>query len=285
MDKPASAKQAEIEVYNGEILGKDGPALRTTWNTANPLKLTVRYSKPRPWKNDRTVLRIKLPSGGFGVAVDDLLANDCVYVKDFGVFATREPAPVTLAQYRKQIAGRKTILQQVREMPDQTFQQAIKSLRRPDANLGPTLLSLACDNHKFLQHRTGQIDFEKSPEIINCADRCPTSQYSCSLRVEAGSGKREDVTRSLAEGWMPIPTITLDETGVLYRQRTFVAPLRHATAARGRPHLAEPQASVRLRVHNREHGTQTAAGVAQADLVVRCRDQHIRGHQTTARRR
>lgn len=223
-DGPVSGKQAEIEMYNGEFLGKDGPALRTTWDMASPLKLKVRYSKPKPWKNDRTVIRIKLPNGGFGVAVDDLLVNDCVYVKDFGIFATRGPAPVTLAQYKKSIAGRKTILEQVREMPDQTLEQAIKSLHRPEANLGPTLLSLACDNHKFLQRRTGEIDFEQSPEIINCVDHCPTSQYSCSLRVEVGSGKREKVTRSLAEGWMPIPTITVDESGVLYHQRTFVAP-------------------------------------------------------------
>ena len=224
MDGPASGKQAEIEMYNGEILGKEGPVVRTTWDTGTPLKLTVRYSKPKPWKNDRTVIRITLPNGGFGVAVDDLLANDCVYVKDFGFFAAREPAPVTLAQYKKSIAGRKSILEQVREMPDQTLEQAMKHLHRPEANLGPTLLSLACDNHKFLQRRTGEIDFEQSPEIINCADHCPTSQYSCSLRVEVGSGRREKVTRSLAEGWMPIPTITVDESGVLYHQRTFVAP-------------------------------------------------------------
>ena len=223
-DGPLSGGQASVEMYNGEIIGADGPTLRTNWNAANPIKLTVRYSKPKPWKNDRTVIRIKLPGGGLGIAVDDLLANDCVYVKDYGFFAAREPAPVTLAQYKKSIAGRKSILEQVRELPDQTFEQAMKSLSRPDSNLGPTLLSLACDNHKFLQHRGGEIDFEQSPEIINTVDRSPTAEYSCSLRVEVGSGKRENVTRSIADGWMPIPTITVDESGVLYHQRTFVAP-------------------------------------------------------------
>ena len=224
MDGSFGGKQADIEMYNGEIVTEESAVTRTTWNLGEPLKLRVRYSKPRPWKNDRTVIRLMLPNGGFGVSVEDLLTDDCVYVKDYSFFAMRDPAPVTPAQYKKQIAGRKTILEQVRELPDQTFEQAMSKLHRPDADLGPTVLSLACDNHKFILSRSGVIEFELSPEIVNTFDHCPNKPYSCSLRPTVGSGKRENVSRSLAEGWMPMPTISVDENGVMYRQRTFVAP-------------------------------------------------------------
>lgn len=223
-DGATQGQHAEIEMYNGEILGKDGPVLTTTWPTDSSLKLKVRYCKPRRLKNDRTVIRVKLPNGQFGVAVDDLLTNDCVYVKEYGFFATCEPAPVTLDNYKKSIANRKTVLEEVREMPDQTFGQAMKSLHRPDADLGFTLLSLACDNHKFIVHRSGQIDFELSPEIINCHDRSPGPAYSSSFRPEFGSGKSTKITRTIAEGWMPIHTTNTEEDGIIYSQHTFVAP-------------------------------------------------------------
>ena len=62
-----------------------------------------------------------------------------------------------LALYREQMADKKTILARVREMPDQSFDQALESLWRPVQNSGPTMLSLACDNAKFIVDREGMV--------------------------------------------------------------------------------------------------------------------------------
>jgi hypothetical protein len=42
-------------------------------------------------------------------------------------------------------------------MPDQSFDQAMRTLWRPARNEGPTMLSLACDNAKFIVERDGAI--------------------------------------------------------------------------------------------------------------------------------
>lgn len=78
LQKPVS-RHARIEIYNGEIIGSND------WDMSKPLRIKVRYSIPRPWKYDRTVLRFP----DFGVAVDDVLSKECVYIQDAGVFVSK----------------------------------------------------------------------------------------------------------------------------------------------------------------------------------------------------
>ena len=70
--------------------------------------MKILSSAAQNYKADRTVLRLTFPETAFGIAVEDLQSNDCVYVPHAGVFAVREPAPVTLADYLKKIASQKT---------------------------------------------------------------------------------------------------------------------------------------------------------------------------------
>jgi len=44
-----------------------------------------------------------MPGAAFGVAVEDLLTHDCVYVPHASVFVTRVPSPVAPGEYLKQI--------------------------------------------------------------------------------------------------------------------------------------------------------------------------------------
>ncbi|MCL4194206.1 MAG: hypothetical protein KJZ87_20890, partial [Thermoguttaceae bacterium] len=161
-EDPVKGKPCRIEMYNGTII--EPPQGMSSgggeWNAAEPLRLKVEYAVPRPYKGDRTVLRLSFADTAFGVAVEDLLASDCVYVPHAGLFATREPAPVTLAEYKERIAGRKTVREEVETRADQTLAQAFASVHNPVQDLGPTMLSLACDNRKFVAERDGTIVFD-----------------------------------------------------------------------------------------------------------------------------
>ena len=113
------------------------------------------------------MLQFRLPSGSFGVAVEDVLNKECVYLPDYGVFVTRDPAPITLAAYKQKIAGRKTILQQVREMPDQTLAQSMARTHHEAQREGPVMLSLACDNAKFVVERDGTLRFQATTNLTD----------------------------------------------------------------------------------------------------------------------
>jgi hypothetical protein len=230
-EKPTKGARGEIALCNGELLSRvmnvRGEAGRRSdaliWDLAVPVELTVRCSRPSSLKSDPTVLQFRLPTGSFGVAVEDVLSNACVYLPDYGVFVTRDPAPVTLAAYKREIAGRKTVLQQVRELPDQTFEDAMARTHHDAQREGPVMLSLACDNNKFVVARDGAVRFQTTTNLTD--DWFATAGEMHPQFGGIGPGL---LTRSLDGGWLPIPVIATERDGLRYSQRTFVAPCDEA---------------------------------------------------------
>lgn len=222
IERSKAGTRGGCTIWNGEPVGKSEtrkPKSEISWNLSQELRLAVRYSRPSSFKSDPTVLQFRLPTGNVGVAVEDVLANDCVYLPDYGLFVAREPLPVTLADYKRRIAGQKTILEQVRALPDQTLAQAMAKTHHEAQREGPVLLSLACDNTKFAVERDGVVRclVTTNPAVANHETRFE-------LKPRFGSGKPGNLSRTLDGGWLPIPVITHEQDGVVYRQRTFVAP-------------------------------------------------------------
>ncbi|UCD28499.1 MAG: hypothetical protein JSV03_15685, partial [Planctomycetota bacterium] len=224
LERPLSGQTGRIEVYNGTITSPSdaGLPLQCNWDLSASLDLKIHYCKTRPWKTDRTVLRFRLPDAAFGVAVEDVLANKCVFVPHAGLFVADASSDITLSDYRKKIENQKTVLQRVREMPDQTFEQAWEKVHNPIQDLGPMLISLACDNRKFVAHREGTITFA----VYDAPDKNypKPKAFPCKLQPQFGFKKSQQITRHLYGGWLPVPVLTLNEDGVMYHQRTFVAP-------------------------------------------------------------
>ncbi|MHB0998630.1 MAG: NPCBM/NEW2 domain-containing protein [Armatimonadota bacterium] len=218
-EKPEFGKSASIEIYNGEILDptSDKDSLVRKWDISKPLKLKVNYTTYRPWGYDRTVVRVKTPTGAFGIAVDDLLANKQIYVKDAGLYASTGDA-VSLAQYKKSIEGKETVLERVRKMPDQTFENAIKALYNPSQDRSPTLLSLAFDNRKAVVDKFGAVNVGPLT-LIGVFFTNPVE-----VKPQFGSGQNAGYSRSLDNEWMPMPHMKVQENGITYHQSVCVAP-------------------------------------------------------------
>ncbi|MGO8925698.1 MAG: NPCBM/NEW2 domain-containing protein [Limisphaerales bacterium] len=271
-EKPARSARGELVICNGEFLtgGNSrlkevptgtpqlGPAVpdSLSLDLRRPLHLTLLSSRTSMFKSDPTVLQFRLPSGSFGVAVEDVLNNECVYLPDYGIIVTRDPAPITLADYKRKIASRKTILQQVRELPDQTLAQAMARTHHDAQREGPVMLSLACDNTKFVVERDGTLRFQATTNLTG--DWFATAG---AIHPSFGDGQPAMLSRSLDGGWLPIPVITAENKGVLYCQRTFVAPSDEAgsnPARLNRPSLCVSEFTV----------TNTLAQPAEASLAL-----------------
>ena len=220
----AATDRVNLELYNGLFVGasEEAQGHQRVWDRTQPVTLKVRYAITPRYKADRTMLRFDVPDRPFGVAIEDLVAADCVYVPHAGLFVTREPAPVTLPQYLQQIASQKTLLAQVREKPDQTFAQALAAVHNPVQDLGPTMLSLACDNRKFVVERAGRLLFDTYFKFDD-PERPLPKQWQLIPRF--GSGVDQKLTRELAEQCLPMLRTTVTEGAVTYRQWTHVAPL------------------------------------------------------------
>ena len=214
----AGGGRGRVSVYNGVIVDSL-PALSSgEWDLSKPTLLSIRYTKPSRCRFDRTVLRFELPSGAFGVAVDDVLAAGSVQVRGSGLVVSAKPSGAEPAKGR-------TVLERVREMPDQTFAQALEKTRNPIQSNGPMILSLACDNRKFIVERNGVLAFETDAEPGGALPVYPLKRRPCLMQPRFGSGKNEGLERKLEVSYLPIIANSVHEDGVEYRQVTYVAPL------------------------------------------------------------
>ena len=222
IEKPNAGARGEVTVWNGEYINRcsiTNPKSEISWHVSQPLSLSIRYSRPSSFKSDPTVLQFRLPTGNVSVAVEDVLANDCVYLPDHGLFVAREPLPVTLTDYKQRIAGQKTILEQVRALPDQTLAQAMAKTHHEAQREGPVLLSLACDNTKFIVERDGTVRC-----VVTTNAALANHETRLEVKPRFGDGKLGNLSRTLDGDWLPIPVITVPQAGVVYRQRSFIAP-------------------------------------------------------------
>jgi hypothetical protein len=215
---PGKQATAKVEITNGEILSPS-PGTSVQWEVAAPLRLQVRYARQSPLKSDPTVLQFHLPAGAFGVAVEDVLRNGSVFLPDDGLLVMTDSSRMTIAEAQTRVRTAKTILEEVRQMPDQTFAQAMAKTHHVAQSEGPVMLSLACDNAKFVVERDGRIRFHTS--IVTDTD---WFKNAGELRPEFGEGPTELMTRQLDDGWLPSPVMTFLNAGLTYSERVFAAP-------------------------------------------------------------
>lgn len=220
-----STGQIELEMYSGEFVEPAAFAgqTRARVDAAESIPLKIRYIERRSWQADRAVLRIRRMEGSFAIAIDDVLKNKAVYVPSNQAMLSLADANLTIADYRRQIAEKETILQEVRRLPDQTLAQVTKAIHRKSQNVQPTMLSLACDNNKFIVHRDGHVAFSV-PADPNKPTPPNTGVYPSLVRAICGSGKNEKIERHLDGGWYPISVVAIDDGGMRYRQTAFVVP-------------------------------------------------------------
>ena len=250
---PTAANPVNLELYNGRIVGaSEEGECRLVWDRSAPLTLQVQYAVTRRYKADRTLLRFSVPDIPFAVAIEDLATSDCVHVPHAHLFMTREPAPVTLPQYLERTARQQTLLARVRERADQTLAQALATVHNPVQDLGPMMLSLACDNRKFVVEREGRLLFDTYLRFDDPERPLPKDWQ---LTPRFGSGVEQKVTRELAEGWLPIPVTTTAEGDVAYLQYTYVAPLDE-TPPSGSPVWVRERAACVAQYHVRNQGQQ-----------------------------
>lgn len=216
-------KTAEISLYNGRLTDSHDSPYRTKWDTSHPMEFTVRYARPRSSQSDRTVVRVRTPEGSFGIAVDDIVERGPVCVDAFGITASVGTARTDVTERKEQIDRAKTILDRVREMPDQVFENAFERVHNPVQDNGPTLISLACDNAKFIVGQDGTVEFMPTSETEEQKTRERLS-YPSRIVPQFGDGQVERRGRELDGGWLPVPVSDFECGGVVYRERAFVAP-------------------------------------------------------------
>lgn len=221
-----------VEVYNGALA--DSPDLVRTWRLGEPLELRVTHANPASWQMvEQTVLRFRLPTDAFGVAVRDVLEQGMVYVPHASLLVADASKPVPdISEVREQTEKGRTTLDRVRTLPEQTLEQAMSKTALPGLVTAPTMLSLACDNRKWVVSRNGSLQFEDDPSVYNHVAGI-FREPACLLEVLLEDEDPNLLRRGLEDGqWYPI--VHIERGGNRYRveNRVFVAPWAPAEAGR-----------------------------------------------------
>jgi len=212
-----------VELYNGALAGT--AELSRTWTPGEPLELKVIHAVPASWQQvEQTVLRFHLPDDAFGVAVNDVTRNGYVFVPHAGLLvADASHRDMTPARAREQVNTGKTILDRVRAMPEQTREQAMARTHLPGLDGGPTMLSLAADNRKFVVTRTGDVSFEDDPAMYNEVSKV-ARDHPCRMKVILEGEDPLFTRRALEKAWYPVLRIDRGGPGVQVENRVYVAP-------------------------------------------------------------
>ena len=208
-----------LELYNAYIAGTKATQLQ--WNTSEPLSLDLQ-SAGMPKFPDRGMIRFAFPTLAFAVAINDVVKTGCVYVPDAGLLAISDDSRITPAKYLASIEGKKSILERVREMPDQTFEQAKTHLLEPLNNNDPLLLSLACDNNKFVVERNGSILFNMEPDPSSPKTMLSYRYDRCSLHPKFGKDGEVITNRRIAGTQTPAAVVTAKDGNLTYKEVVFV---------------------------------------------------------------
>jgi len=84
----------------------------------------------------RTVITIRTDNGIFSFAPADLEGGEPIYVPDYGFYIAKADSETTAEQYVKRIKDLKTIRERVRQMPEQSYDRAMKAAH-PESVLTP----------------------------------------------------------------------------------------------------------------------------------------------------
>jgi len=236
-DKELEGSEVNIEVYNGAIIQAPPIRLNSSINfkTNNILKINILSCVSSKDVLDETILWFRQLDKAFGVLVKDILERGPVYIAKSGVYLISASLDKSISDYKKSIEKKKTILDKVKNMRDQSFLNAM-SVHPKASDSSKTMLSLACNNRKFIIERSGIIwsprgdwngDWKPGHKPPCFTVITPSFNFGKIKDIEAKNclNDKSIIKRSLSQGYLPAITNEVEKKSIRYNQRVFVGPI------------------------------------------------------------
>ena len=228
----------QLELYNAEFDTDTEPKTSCTLTPSQAARLQIRIGESQMDTPSGALLRVRTADQLTTLSLDDLMDYGAVYAPQSGIFLSKGPEFIGLNDYKKLIADKKTVLERVRSLPDQTFQQALEKTRNPIQDNGPMVLSLACDNFKFIVHRDGSITSSRRPDVTPEKGFFPPP-LPASIKTKFGNASSAKFERRLDEEYLPIHVVTANDDSITYQQRVYVAPFDASGDSREWPYICD----------------------------------------------
>ena len=265
-----------LEVYNGAAIAvepldggtvvSDEGEWRSTVSGSETggIRATVRYAANEDTNSyDRTIVTVRSEGHTFSFLVDDVIAGP-VYVRDFGVLATRSGDNIRLQEFEaaRAVGGTKTLYQRILSAPEQTWGRAWGDM--PPKGRFYFVIGTEGGRQKFGVEPSGDLFLRENFIRRVPGEDTPRLQWGADGKAEEivlgfGLPQEEPGDRSILEGYLPVIRASWADGGLAYEEEAF------ATWLFGDQHFEEPEgdapvvAMVRLTMANLGPEPQTAS--------------------------
>ena len=223
--------------WDGDVEGRNAETSVPQPLGGSRYKIMVRYAD----NSDRlspdrgcVIVRRAGKAQDFSFFVDDVVKDGCVYVRDLGASISQADRTDNCGP-NKHAPGvwDKTVIERVAELPEQTFERAMREIPRmwrDDAHMGLPVLrqeaSIDGFNQVFLHSKSLRgigADTDRSHKF---AEEYSKFKYKMSCKKSSiGGPVLKSIKRWLEDGYLPIVHSTWPEEGIEYHQTVFVAAL------------------------------------------------------------
>jgi hypothetical protein len=253
-----------LEAYNGEILAiqplvpstiRSSPAAwrsTVTGTETGGIVAKVRYAHNEDSNSyDRTIVTMRAQAHSFSFAVDDVLAGEPIYIRDFGVLISRADAHLRLMEFAAawECKHEKTLYQRVAEMPEQSWEHAWSDM--PPKRRFYFVLGCEGGRQKFGVDPTGDVFLsENFIRRVPGKDTPRLGWNGQELRFQFGLPAVEPGDRSLLDGYLPVIRTTWVQGDLCFEQEAYATWLLGDTANGYREGDDTVVAMVRFRLAN-----------------------------------
>jgi hypothetical protein len=221
-----SAQPVSLAAYNGRILHTRTVARRTI--------AQVLYTEHPPDSNDRTILTVHTPQHSFGVAMDDLLKEGGIYLRDAGIFLSDG---VRAQDFEKYLGSGR--LHPGRDIHSLVAQQQEQSLERAMAEI-PALnmtnrrpfryvpLGFPGNREKYALLFNGNVYLSKRESKLFQEELEHLQWQGDAIYFKFATGEAPDfrereraATQHMLEDILPVTRTTWHTEGIAYTQEAF----------------------------------------------------------------
>jgi len=149
-----------LEGYNLRVAGEENMPLPP--GERAPVEFAIEHMTPaHRYSSDDGRLTVHFDDDAFTISLSSLETEGPVWYAEAGIYITRADDPTSFADYRKRIAGARTVAEQVAARPEQSLAGAIAGQPRPH----PTSFPFGCKHNrqKFWLESNGDLILHRWP--------------------------------------------------------------------------------------------------------------------------
>jgi len=228
-----------LEVYNGHI-SKIAPfgktelhgALDWSSSASNGNVSGIVASMLYTWGMDvdRTILTVRSPGADYSFLPGEILADQPIYLPDFGVYLRNNSVNLDLAEFKKRGATRSRVCDAVARLPEQTLENASRVIRARRVEL--SFVGVDSNNQKFGVAPDGHLivgaGTPSRGNPMNAIFGVFFDSAGAPTLFEKTPGSKKHLFQTvdpkhqeLEEGWLPIITTRWSENDISFRRTDF----------------------------------------------------------------